>query len=118
MPEIMCSEIAMLINRGIHEVRKEADKKTIFEASLIITNVTLGTTIDTLKKFLTNFKNEMYTERGKNKTQFQVHFYKKARARDACSYCQTTPGEFSNCYMQEHDKDEKEEEKEMDEDDS
>jgi hypothetical protein len=87
VPEIMCSEIAGLINRGIHEVRKEADKKTIFEASLIVTNVGLMTTIDTLKKFLANFKNEMYTEKGKNKTQFQVHFYSLARAKEALSYC-------------------------------
>lgn len=74
VPEIMCSEIAALINRGMTEVRAEASLKTIFEASLIISNVPINTTLDTMKKFLTNFRNEMYTER-KSKTQFHVHFY-------------------------------------------
>jgi len=70
VPEIMCSEIATMIKNGIHEVRSAADKKSIFEASLMFTNVSLSATLDTLKKFLSNFRNEMYTEKGKNKTQF------------------------------------------------
>ena len=39
IPEIMCSDIADLINKGISEVRFQADKTTIFEASLFISNV-------------------------------------------------------------------------------
>lgn len=61
----MCSEIADLINKGIEEVRHESDKTTIFEASIHICNVSQGNNIDTLKKFLGNFKNEIYTEKGK-----------------------------------------------------
>jgi hypothetical protein len=66
IPEIMCSEIADLINKGISEVRFESDKTTIFEASIYISNVPGGHSIDDLKKFLSNFKNEMYTEKGKS----------------------------------------------------
>jgi len=62
----MCSEIADLINKGIEEVRHESDKTTIFEASIYISNVASGNSIDTLKKFLSNFKNEIYTEKGKS----------------------------------------------------
>jgi hypothetical protein len=73
----MCSEIADLINKGIEEVRHESDKTTIFEASIYICNVGSGYSIDTLKKFLGNFKNEMYTEKGKTVGQFAIHFYVK-----------------------------------------
>ena len=86
----MCSEIAELINKGIDEVRHESDKATIFEASIHITNVPNGNSIDTLKKFLSNFKNEMYTEKGKTIGTFNVHFYQKVRARDALAQLQDT----------------------------
>lgn len=43
----------------------EDNKSLIFEATLNISNVQKGTTIDDLKKFLSNFKNEMYAEKGK-----------------------------------------------------
>ena len=62
---MMSSEIADLINNGIEEVRHESDKTTIFEASIYISNLASGYNIDNLKKFLGNFKNEMYTEKGK-----------------------------------------------------
>lgn len=61
----MCSEIADMIAKGIDSVRYEADKSTIFDASLYFSNVMIGNTLDTIKKFLVNFKNEMYCEKGK-----------------------------------------------------
>lgn len=53
-----------MISKGIEEVKTESDMSSIFEASLNISNVTRGNTIDQLKKFLSNFKSEMYTEKG------------------------------------------------------
>jgi len=75
VPEIMCSEIAEMISKGIEQVKNESDISSIFEASLYINNVTRGNTIDTLKKFLINFKSDMYTEKGSTASQYQVHFY-------------------------------------------
>lgn len=86
IPEIMCSEIADLINKGIQEVNQQVAKATIFEASLYFTSVPQGYNIDHLKKFLVNFKNEMYTEKGKQLGSYVVHFYSKIRARDALSF--------------------------------
>lgn len=60
----MCSEIAEMISKGIEEVKTESNMSTIFEASIMINNVTRGNSIDTLKKFLINFKNDIYTEKG------------------------------------------------------
>ncbi len=82
----MCSEIAEMISKGIEQVRNESDISSIFEASLYINNVTRGNTIDTLKKFLINFKSDIYTEKGATPSQFQVHFYSFQRAREALSF--------------------------------
>lgn len=75
VPEVHCSEIADMIAKGIEEVKTESNMSSIFEASILISNVTRGNTIDTLKKFLNNFKNEFYTEKGANQSSFSVHFY-------------------------------------------
>jgi len=104
IPEIMCSEIAELINKGIEEVRQESKMSTIFEASINIYNVPTSSGFDTLKKFLSNFKNDMYTERGSTVGTFHVHFYQKQRAKDALSFIQEQPNQFSNCELVMHRK--------------
>lgn len=88
VPQIMCTEIADLINKGIDEVRLQSSKTTIFEASIHINNVSQGYNIDHLKKFLGNFKNEIYTEKGRAPGSFTCHFYQKQRARDCLSFIQ------------------------------
>jgi len=105
LPEIMCSEVAELIDKGIMDVKKESDKSSIFEASLNISNVQKGSDIGTLKNFLISFKNEMYTERGTTVGCFHVHFYTRQRAKEAMSFIQNTPNQFSNCECVFHKKD-------------
>ena len=75
---------------------------SIFEASIFISNVSYGNTIDHLKKFLNNFKNEIYTEKGQSNATFKVHFYKLQRAKEALSFMQFTPSPFSNCQLVKH----------------
>ena len=99
----MCSEIADLVNKGIEEVKHKSSKTTIFEATISVSNVPLGNSIDSLKKFLVSFKNEMYTEKGKPGC-FAIHFYQKQRARDALAYMQNSPNQFSNCFLTEYRK--------------
>lgn len=67
------------------------NKGMIFEASLSISNVTRGTGLDELKKFMSGFKNEMYVERGKTIGSFFLHFYKQMRAKDALTFIMNTP---------------------------
>jgi len=98
IPEIMCSEIAELISKGVEEVRQESKLSTIFEATINIYGVPTGSGFDTLKKFLSSFKNEMYTERG-SVGNYSIHFYSKARAKDALAYIQEQPNQFSNCEL-------------------
>lgn len=76
----------------------------VFEATLSITNVQKGTTIDDLKKFLTNFRNEMYAERGKTPGSFLLHFYKKMRAKDAYTYLKNTPNQYTGVELISHKK--------------
>jgi len=86
VPEVLCSDIAVAISKGITDVRKESSMSSIFEASIFISNVPKGSNIDTLKKFLSSFQNEMYTEKGTSINSFKVHFYNRQRAKDAISY--------------------------------
>jgi hypothetical protein len=86
IPEILCSEIAELIMKGIDEVKHESKMSTIFEASINIYNVPTGGSFDRFKQFLSNFKNEFYTERGKSVGTLHVHFYSKQRAKDALAF--------------------------------
>ena len=104
VPEVLCSDIAVAISKGIEEVRRESSMSSIFEASVFIGNVPKGSNIDTLKKFLAGFKNEMYTEKGSSLSSFKVHFYSRQRAKDALSYIQNTPNQFSNATLVHHKK--------------
>lgn len=96
IPEIMCSEIAELISKGIDEVKHESKMSSIFEASINISGVPSGYGMDKLKLFLSGFKNEMYTERGQYIGCYHVHFYSKIRAKDALNFIQEQPNQFSN----------------------
>lgn len=104
IPGIHCTEIANLISKGIGEISDVTKVNTIFQATLIISNFPVNATLDLLKKLLINFKDEMYTEK-KAKNQFLVHFYELQTAKSALSYLQNSPNEFSNVFLQVHNKD-------------
>mmetsp|Transcript_27234 Transcript_27234/g.20379 ORF Transcript_27234/g.20379 Transcript_27234/m.20379 type:complete len:160 (+) Transcript_27234:263-742(+) len=91
VPEVMISEVIALIERGILSTNNDDNRNMIFEASLHIHNVTKGNTIDDLKHYLVNFKNEMYAEKGKTFGSFLLHFYKQMRAKDAYTFLKNTP---------------------------
>lgn len=58
----------------------------MFEASVVISNIPKGSTVDDIKKLLRIFSNEFYTERRSNPgmaRSAQLHFYTLARAKDA-----------------------------------
>ena len=65
VPDVLVSEVMKLIERGLISANNDDTRDQIFEATLNIINVTKGTSIDDLKKFLMNFRNEMYTQKGK-----------------------------------------------------
>jgi hypothetical protein len=93
-----------MINRGISGVRNQSKLTTIFEATINIYNVQKGNTIDTLKKFLSHFKNEMYTEKGASCSEFKVHLYKWERAQDVFQFIMGVPNVFNNCQLIHHRK--------------
>ena len=104
IPDIMVSEIVQLIQKGIISAKNEENRNMIFEATIQFSNVPKGNTIDDIKKFLKNFRNEMYAEKGKNQGEYYMHFYKKMRAKDACTFLQNTPNQFNNYTMISHKK--------------
>ena len=104
IPDVLVSEVMKLIERGIVSANNDDNRDQIFEATLFITGVGKGTSIDDLKKFLSNFRNEMYTQKGKVLGTFYVHFYKRTRARDALTYIKNTPNQFTNVELISHKK--------------
>lgn len=104
IPDVLVSEVMKLIERGIVSANNDDNRDQIFEATLFITGVGKGTSIDDLKKFLSNFRNEMYTQKGKVLGTFYVHFYKRTRARDALTYIKNTPNQFTNLELISHKK--------------
>lgn len=100
----MCAEIADMIAKGIEEVRQESKMTTIFEGSIFISNVSKAGTISVLKSFLSNFKSDMYLEKGDSLGSFKVHFYSWQRAKEAHSFILNTPNEFSNAQLVHHRK--------------
>ena len=53
---------------------------------------------------MVNFKNEMYTQKGKQQGSFYIHFYKKMRAKDALTFIKNTPNQFTNVELIMHKK--------------
>lgn len=95
VPDIMISEVVTLIEKGIMSANNDDNRNQIFEATLYVTNIPKGCTIDDLKKVLKNYRNEMYVEKGKSHAECYLHFYKQMRAKDALTYLRNTPGSFT-----------------------
>lgn len=55
VPEILVSEVIKLIEKGIMTANHETTRNSIFEASLILSSVPKGTSMDDLKKLLRGF---------------------------------------------------------------
>lgn len=102
VPDVHVSEVMKLIEKGLISANNDDNRNQIFEATLYFKDVSKGTSLDDLKKFLSNFKNEMYTQKGRTPGQFYVHFYKKQRAKDAHYYIKNTPSQFANVELVSH----------------
>jgi hypothetical protein len=62
-PEIMASEVVMLISKGIMPNDLDASKSSVFEATIMISSIPKGSNVDDIKQHLSAFQNEFYTER-------------------------------------------------------
>ena len=65
VPDVLVSEVMKLIERGLVSANNEDTRDQIFEATLLISGVVKGSSMDDLKKFLAGFRNEMYSQKGK-----------------------------------------------------
>jgi len=86
VPDVLVSEVMNLIEKGIMSANNADNRNMLFEATIVIINVIKGTTMDDLKKYLKNFRNEMYVEKAKKENTFYLHFYKKMRAKDCMTF--------------------------------
>lgn len=108
VPEVLASEIAALIGKGIISKDHEATRNAIFEASLGIYGIPKGTGLDDIKKLLRPFKDEFYAERkvgasGSSHPVF-LHFYEKTRAKDAQDFLRGAAHHFGEVELISHRK--------------
>jgi len=96
VPEILVSEVIKLVEKGIMSSNHEATRNSIFEASVILTQVPKGSSMDDLKKLLRSFQNEFYPERKLSTHSILLHFYSQMRAKDAITFMHNTPHTFPN----------------------
>lgn len=69
VPEIMCSEVVVLISKGIMPSNFEENRNLIFEATINVFEIPKGSSVEDIKQLLSSFKNEFYTERYSNNGQ-------------------------------------------------
>ena len=105
IPEIMASEVVNLIKKGFMTSNHEDTRNSIFEASVVITQIPKGTGLDEIKKLLVGFSNEYYAERkGNPNPKVCFHFYKLIRATDALSTLRSSAHQFGNVELVRHKK--------------
>lgn len=49
VPDIMCSEVVMLISKGIMPNDLDASKSSVFEATIVVSNIPKGSNVDDIK---------------------------------------------------------------------
>jgi len=107
VPEILASEVVSLIEKGLMSADHEATKSEIFEATMVVSGIPKGSSLDDIKKLLTAFANEYYPERKGPSSQghpVYLHFYKKVRAKEALEVLRTAAHTFGNVEVISHRK--------------
>ena len=107
VPEIMCSEVVVLISKGIMPQTLEENRNLVFEATINVFDIPKGSSVQDIKTHLNSFKNEFYTERKSNngmQRSAQLHFYSVQRAKDAFTFLRNSAHQFNNNEMVVHKK--------------
>eukprot|EP00345_Euplotes_harpa_P008344 CAMPEP_0168335324 /NCGR_PEP_ID=MMETSP0213-20121227/10838_1 /TAXON_ID=151035 /ORGANISM="Euplotes harpa, Strain FSP1.4" /LENGTH=336 /DNA_ID=CAMNT_0008340223 /DNA_START=2118 /DNA_END=3128 /DNA_ORIENTATION=- len=101
-PATLLSEYVKLINRGIVSESAEERKGKLFESTLKITELPIGTSLDDLKRNLIGFHSEFYTEKIGTRGGYYLHFYNKYRAEEAFKKLRLCGGGFSYIDLIDH----------------
>lgn len=95
VPATLLSDYVKLINKGILSNDPEERKNKLFEASLKISELPMGGSLEDLKRNLIGFHSEFYTEKIGTRGGFYLHFYNKYRAEEAYKKLRGCGGGYS-----------------------
>ena len=97
IPEILASEVVDLSSKGIMTRTNDETLRIIFECTIIIRNIPKGSTVGDIKRLLSQFSNEFYTERRIKPTKIYalLHFYSKAKADQVIGFLKNGPHQFT-----------------------
>lgn len=114
IPTMMVTEIASLVQKGVLS-DTETHSTNIFKATVTVFNLQRSDTINDIKTFLADFKQQFYSERGQRDGQVNLHFFNEDEAKDVFTYFKNSNSNFANVELRTHSKEEQEEESKADE---
>lgn len=102
VPATLLSDYVKLISKGILSGDAEERKNKLFEASIKISELPIGGSLDELKQNLIGFHSEFYTEKIGTRGGFYLHFYNKYRAEEAFKRLRSCGGGYSYINLLDH----------------
>ena len=104
IPATLLSEYVKLIKKGIVSNDAEERKNKLFEASIKVGDLPIGSSLEDLKRNLIGFHSEFYTEKIGIRGGFYLHFYNIYRAEEAYKKLRNCGAGYSNIDLINHSK--------------
>ena len=95
IPSTLLSDYVKLIKEGIISDKANERKEKLFEASIKISSMPIGMSLDDIKRNLIGFHSEFYTEKIGKKSGYYFHFYSKYRAEEGYKKLRSSAGGFT-----------------------
>lgn len=102
VPSTLLSDYVKMIKKGIVCEDAEERKNKLFEASIKISELPIGGSLEDLKRNLIGFHSEFYTEKIGVRGGFYLHFYNKYRAEEAFKKLRNSGGGYSYVNLIDH----------------
>lgn len=96
VPATLLSDYVKLINKGVLSGDAEERKNKLFEASIKVAELPLGSSLEDLKINLIGFHSEFYTEKIGIRGGFYLHFYNKYRAEEGFKKLRNSGAGYAN----------------------
>jgi hypothetical protein len=102
VPSTLLSDYVKMIKKGIVWEDAEERKNKLFEASIKISELPIGGSLEDIKINLIGFHSEFYTEKIGIRGGFYLHFYNKYRAEEAFKKLRNSGGGYSYVNLIDH----------------
>jgi hypothetical protein len=103
VPATLLSDYVKLINKGVLSGDAEERKNKLFEASIKVSELPIGSSLEDLKINLIGFHSEFYTEKIGIRGGYYLHFYNKYRAEEGFKKLRNSGAGYANIDLIMHD---------------